>query len=175
MISYIIISSLIAFLLWILFGPVSLFLNTENNRYYLVLPGIFKVMVVPSPDIFRLRVWILFIPFRLNPFQQKKEKRKKKTKEPDKRKKTFRFRGGPQIIIDAFRSMRIRKLQMDIDTDDFILNAWLVPVFSMVNSGNIQMKVNFQGHSSLLFDVRTRLGTLLWIVIKNKYRSFINL
>ena len=72
------------------------------------------------------------------------------------------------------RSIRIRKLLLDIDTDDFMLNAWLVPAFSMVNSGNIQMKVNFEGTSSLILDLRARIGTLLWIVVTNKYKSLLN-
>lgn len=175
MIGYIIISSLIAFLLWILFSPVILFLNTDKNRYFLVLPGIFKVVVVPSPDIFHLRVWILFIPFKYKPFQGKTGKRKEKPREPGRKWRLKKFTGGKQMISDVIRSMRIRKLFLDIDTDDFLLNAWLVPLFSSMNSENVQMRVNFEGTSSLLLDLRTRLGTLLWIMIKSKYRSMFNL
>ena len=77
--------------------------------------------------------------------------------------------------MDALGSFRIRKLHLDLDTDDFMLNAWLVPVFSMVNSKDIQMRVNFDGNSSLLLDLRIHLGSLLWIFIKSRYRTFINL
>jgi hypothetical protein len=141
----------------------------------LILPGILKVVVVPSTEIFHIKGWIFFIPFRFNPFQGKRGKRKEKPKKPRKKWRLNKFRGGKQIISDVARSMRIRKLILDLDTDDFMLNAWLVPAFSMVNSGNIQMRINFEGSSSLLLDLRTRLGTLLWIVIKIKYRSFIKL
>lgn len=175
MIWYIIISSLIALLLWTLIGPVTLFLNTDTSRYHLVLPGIFKAVVVPSTDVFYIRVWIFFIPFRFNPFQVKTGKRKEKPKKSRRKWGLKKLAGGKQIISDVVRSIRIRKLSLDVDTDDFMLNAWLVPVFSLVNSGDIQMRVNFEGTSSLLLDLRIRLGTLLWIVIKNKYRSFINL
>lgn len=175
MIWYIIISSLIALLLWTLIGPVTLFLNTDTSRYHLVLPGIFKAVVVPSTDVFYIRVWIFFIPFRFNPFQVKTGKRKEKPKKSRRKWRLKKLAGGKQIISDVVRSIRIRKLSLDVDTDDFMLNAWLVPVFSLVNSGDIQMRVNFEGTSSLLLDLRIRLGTLLWIVIKNKYRSFINL
>lgn len=172
---FIIISSLIAFLLWILLGPVTLFLNTDTSRYHLVLPGIFKAVVVPSAEIFHIRGWIFFIPFRYNPFLGKREISKGKPKKPGGKRRLIKFSEGKQIISYAVRSIRIRKLLLDIDTDDFMLNAWLVPAFSMMNSRDIQMRVNFEGTSSLLFDLRTRLGTLLWIVIKIKYRSFINL
>ena len=74
----------------------------------------------------------------------------------------------------AFHAFRIRNLEADIDTDDFTLNAWLVPVFSSVNGGNIQLQVNYEGYQSLLLDLRVTLGALLWIIIKTKYKSKYN-
>lgn len=70
----------------------------------------------------------------------------------------------------ALRSFRIRKLEADIDTDDFTLNAWLVPVFSAVNGERIHLQVNFEGHQSLLLDMRVTLGALLWNIMKAKYK-----
>jgi len=175
MIGYIIISLMIAFLLWFLFAPVILFLNTDSSRYHLVLPGIFKAVVVPSSDIFHIRIWIFFIPFRIHPFRSKAGKRKEKSRKPGRKWRLKKFAGGKQMISSVIRSMRIRKLSLDFDTDDFLLNAWLVPLFSSMNSENIQMRVNFEGTSSLILDLRARIGTLLWIVISNKYKSFLNL
>jgi len=171
----IVISLFIALLLWFLFAPVILFLNTDSSRYHLVLPGIFKAVVVPSTDIFYIRVWIFFIPFRIRPFQSKTRKRKEKSRKPGRKWPLKKFTGGKQMISSVIRSMRIRKLSLEIDTDDFLLNAWLVPFFSSMNSENIQMRVNFEGTSSLILDLRARIGTLLWIVISTKYKSFLNL
>jgi len=75
----------------------------------------------------------------------------------------------------AMRAFRIRRLEADIDTDDFTMNAWLVPVFSAVNQENIRLQVNFEGHQSLLLDLRVTLGALLWSIIRTKYRFYINL
>ena len=166
---------MIAFLLWILIGPVTLYLDTDTSRYHLVLPGIFKAVVVPSTDIFYIRIWIFFIPFRIRPFKSKSSERKKKPGKPGKKWRLKKLAGGKQMVSDVIRSMQIRKLSLDIDTDDFLLNAWLVPLFSSMNSENIQMKVNFEGTSSLILDLRARIGTLLWIVISTKYKSFLNL
>lgn len=175
MIWYIIVSLLIALLLWLLLGPVIIFFNTDTNHYYLALPGIFKAVVVPSTDLFHIRGWIFFIPFKYHPFKGKKRKRKKKPEKLKKKVKPRKLSGNIQMIIDAVRSFRIRKLFLDLDTDDFILNASLVPVFSYINSENIRMRVNFVGNSSLLLDLRIRLGALVWVLIRNKYKSFINL
>lgn len=175
MIGYIIISLLIAFLLWFLIGPVTLYLDTDTNRYYLALPGIFKAVIVPSPDIFYIRIWIFFIPFRINPLQRKSGIKKKKSRKPRKKWHLKKYTEGRQMIRPIIRSIRIRKLFLDIDTDDFLLNAWLVPLFSSMNSENIQMRVNFEGSSSLMLDLRTRIGALLWIVISTKYKSLLNI
>ena len=58
MVWIIIISFLLALLLWLLLGPVILFLNTEAKRYHLALPGIIKLAVVPTEEIFHIRGWI---------------------------------------------------------------------------------------------------------------------
>ncbi len=74
----------------------------------------------------------------------------------------------------ALSAFRIKQLEANIDTDDFTLNAWLVPVFSAVNLENVRLQVNFEGHQTLLLDLRVTLGALLWSIIKVKYRSYIN-
>jgi hypothetical protein len=163
---------------WILLGPVIIFVHTDSNRYVLHLPGIFRLALVPSEALFHVRVWIFFIPYTYHPFRGKKIKRKKaKDRGKPVEKKARKRRPGILsrnigMVPDIFRSFRIRRLQMDIDTDDFLLNAWLIPAFSAVNSGQIRLTANFTGNLSLLLDVRTRLGKLLWIFIRNKIKSF---
>lgn len=175
MIWIIIISLVLAFLFWLLLGPIIFFLNTDTDRYHVALPGIFKVAVVPTSELFHIRGWIFFVPFKYHPFRPSKDKKKEKPHRPKKKKRRPKLSGNTRMIAGAIRSVRIRRLHLDIDTDDFILNAWLVPVFTYVNRENIRMTANFEGRASLLLDLRVRLGTLLWIVIRNKYKSIINL
>jgi hypothetical protein len=160
---------------WTLFGPVIIYLKTETNRYQLMLPGIFKAVIVQTDELFHIRGWIFFIPYRFDPFTGSKWRKKRKAGHPDERKWPELRSGNIQMMIDAFRSFRIRKLHLDLDTEDFVLNAWLVPAFTLINTDQIQLKVNFEGTSSLVLDLRTRLGSLLWIFIKNKYKSVFNL
>ena len=171
MIWYIIISLLLIFLFWILLMPVILYTNTDRNRYLLTLPGIFRAVLVPDDGLFHIRGWIFFIPFKFNPFVQRKRKRERK---PRKKKKSVWRSGNIRTMRGALRAFRIRKLEADIDTDDFTMNAWLVPVFSAVNQDKIHLQVNFEGHQSLLLDLRITLGALLWNIIKAKYRYYIN-
>jgi hypothetical protein len=174
MIWYILISLLLIFLMWLLLVPVILYTNTSRNRYFLTLPGIFRAVVVPEAGLFHIRGWIFFIPFKFNPFEQRRKKdRKKKEKTRKKKKRSWRIK-NLRMMKGALRSFRIIRLEADIDTDDFTLNAWLIPVFSAVNGENIHLQVNFEGHQSLLLDVRVTLGSILWNILRAKYKSIIN-
>ena len=171
MIWYIIISLLLIFLMWLLLVPVIIYTNTERNRYLLALPGIFKAVIVPENGLFYVRGWLFFIPFRFHPFQKKRAKAKGKSAEKKRRK----WRSGNILTMSkAVSAFRVKRLEAEIDTDNFTLNAWLVPVFSMMNGENIRLQANFEGNNSLVLDLRVTLGALLWILIKTKYNTTIN-
>jgi hypothetical protein len=177
MIWIILISVIAATLLWIMLGPVIIFLDTQDNCYNLNLPGIFRAAVVPSGELFHIRGWVFFIPFRFDPFRSKKRRRKKIAWESGKsrpKKRSMTLSWGIKMGRDVMHSFRIRRMRLNIDTDDFMLNVQLVPVFSAINSQNIRMQVNFEGNASLLLDLRTRLGALLWAFTRNKYKSMFN-
>ncbi len=162
-----------ALLTWILLGPVILFLETGTRRYHLMLPGVFKAAVIPAEELFQIRGWIFFIPFRFNPLKTGTSGKKENKSGPGKRRKgrsvSLRF------LAQAIPAFRIRKLTLDLDTDDYLLNAWLIPVFSALNGDNIRLRSNFEGNLSLTLDLRTRLGALLWVQVRNRYRSLFNL
>jgi hypothetical protein len=179
MIWIVIIIILLSLMAWILFGPVIIYLATDNKSYRISLPGIFNASIVPAEGLFHIRGWILFIPYRFNPITVGKGRFGKKAGRTGEKPGRFPGKKGldlgflnSRLVPDILRSFRIRKLYLDLDTDDFILNAWLVPVFSHVNSGNVRLRTNFEGRSSLVLDLRTRMGLLLWAGIRNKYRSF---
>lgn len=172
MIWYILISLLLIFLFWLLLVPVILYTDTDRKRYLLTLPGIFRAVVVPNEGLFQIRGWILFIPFKFNPFKQRSRKEKQKPRK--KRKKRIWQSGNFQTMKGVLRAFRIRRLEADIDTDDFTMNAWLVPVFSAINQENIHLQVNFEGHQTLLLDLRVTGGALLWNIMRAKYKLFNN-
>ena len=169
MVWYILIILFSLFLLWLLLGPVIIYVDSSSNRYFLNLPGIFQARIISSEELFQVRGWILFVPYRFNPFRIKKKKKDR----PKGKKKKFKLpKGGVGMVKDAVRTIRVRKLEMNLDTDDFLLNAWLVPVFSLINRPNTRLHVNFQGESTLILDMRIRLGALLWVFIRNRSKSF---
>jgi hypothetical protein len=168
---YILISLLLIFLLWLLLVPVIIYTNTERNRYLVALPGIFRAVVVPEKGMFHIRGWIFFIPFRFHPFRERKRIEKV---QPGKNKRRKWRSGTIRMMVEALSAFRIKRLEAEIDTDDFTLNAWLVPVFSAINGDNIRLHSNFEGNNSLVLDLRVTLGALFWILIKTKYKTLSN-
>jgi hypothetical protein len=165
---YILISLVLLFLLWLLLVPVILYTDTTQNSYVLTLPGIIHLRVVPTGTFFYIRAWIFCLPFRINPLKARKEKEK------EKKKKTRRLPLKTGALKAVLGAVRIRKLEMDLDTDDYSLNAWLIPAFSAVNGGNIRMQVNFEGRADLVLDLRTRIGSLIWTYSKYRYQLITN-
>lgn len=178
MIWYIIIALIIILLLWILLGPVMLTLDTSSNRYRFMLPGVVSLSLVPAGGLFHIRGWVFFVPFRLDPLKMGKSRRRRKKRtsgeeKKDNEKKKEKKEWGRQKGLESmkkFRKMagaiRVRRLELDIDTDDYQLNAWLVPAFAAVNSyKNVQMQVNFEGNLSMHLDVRTSVGTVIWRIL----------
>lgn len=60
-----------------------------------------------------------------------------------------------------------------MDTEDFLLNANLVPVLMLAKTDRINLNVNFMDANSLIMDLRNRLANLLWTGIKYKYRTIV--
>jgi len=134
-----------------------------------MLPGVIKANVVPSQSLAYIRGWIFFIPFRIDLSKLNRGRAKKRGEKEKKRKKTGKRTGNIRMIRSIPGAFRVRRLWLDLDTDDFILNVWLIPSFSAVNNNkNIRMQVNFEGHLFMDLDLRTRIASLLWIILKNK-------
>jgi hypothetical protein len=164
MIWYILITLFIGLILWILLVPVIIKLDSSRNLYRFMLPGIASVRVIPTTEFFLIRCRVLFIPFTIDPLRMKsrskrkleKVKKKKKRNKPSGQKLMKKFR-------NATRAIRLRRLELDIDTDDFLLNAYFVPAFTVANSyNNVHLQVNFEGNLFIHLDVRTRIVAVLW-------------
>jgi len=177
MIPAIVISALSALLLWILLGPVVIRVDTNRRLYMLKLPGVFLARAEPYRGLFHVRGRILLFPYSFDPFRKRSSKNTSKNRNRRKGSGKRRMTPGRGIALlrGLFQAIRIRELVLDVDTEDPMLNAWLIPAFSAVNSDRISLTANFEGNASLAMDVRTRVGALAWVMIKNRTKSMLNL
>ena len=158
----IVLSVILMLVLWILMVPLMIDLDSESRTLRLGHTFLFS-MIIAVED--RIRVTI-----RILGFQLKTEGRKKPEKKNEKKRKKRKSPvPGRTFLKEIWRSMIIRKLHMDIDTDDFVLNARLVPLayFLTNREWNRYFNINFQGRVLIQLIAEIRLYMILRAFIKN--------
>ncbi|RLD28582.1 MAG: hypothetical protein DRI70_03355 [Bacteroidetes bacterium] len=152
---------MLGYLLW---APITLYIDTSANQYYVQLRGIIKANIEADPSkVMRVRLQVLFLNFSFYPLTRRtKKKKKSKTK-----KKKHGKRIVVQKIIRVARTFKVKKLVLDIDTGDCIQNAKLFPVFALLNRTKGDFTINFINRNRLALVVKNRPIHIL--------KSFINL
>lgn len=138
-----------------LFVPVTGCIDTISNQYYIKIHGLARANLEGDmSEIVRIRFIVLFFHFYLYPLRKKKSKQKKTNKDEGKLKlkKHMPFKKMFRII----RTFKITRFFLDIDTDDYSLNAKLYPLFTLLNYHGGNCNINFQGRNQLVIYVRNR-------------------
>lgn len=164
MILLILISIIFSFLIGLLILPIRLILNSEREKYIVEIPIYFSAQLVPENQLFFLKLRVLFIPVKINPFQHAKTK----TKRPKNKKKSERSSNFRDIATKAIKSVTVKKANADIDTGNFPLNAQLIPLVQFINNKNIHLNINFENKNRIDIEIFTRLYKLIWIGLTNK-------
>lgn len=156
---------------WILIAPLTFYADTREQILYVRLWGLFKVSAVWK-DKLLLRCRLLFIPFTIDPFKpEKKKRKKKKAKKPKEKKKKSSALDRKsataimRMVKTVLKSFRVKSFRLDLDTDDYVLNSELIPVFSLINRGNVHMTSNYQGIVYLHVEIENRLYRVAWAFI----------
>ena len=152
-----------------LFSPVSLYIDTDQSRYEVSqLPVFcFFVSIKNGEFIPSMRLAGFNIPLKS---KEKKPKITKPKKAPAEKKPSTRFhksfatwRFTLHRIINSFT---IKRAILDLDTDDVVLNANLVPVFLMLSNRQVTLNSNFSGRAYFHLEAENRPARLLWIFIQ---------
>lgn len=158
------------FILYILIIPVTIKIDTYDNIYYVRMQGIWGFKLQKKNDIWKARFSLLFLKFKPDVFKKKKDK-EQSTEVESKPKKIRKKRHGKIRILKLFfrilKTFNIRKIESDLDTGDFPLNAQLIPLFYSMNRRNVTLSVNFNGINNLYLVVYTRLYKVIYQIIKN--------
>lgn len=157
-------------LLWL---PIRLDIDTQKQLYKAEWQGIFAFRGQPEESGWR---WYfkLFFWEREWKFEKKETKKgpesPKKAPKTQKRGKSFSIRQAIGMVRQVLRAIRLEHLRVNWDTGDFVLNAWLYPVFRAASRGKRQLYINFLGEQELAIRLQTRLGLLAIAAL----RVFIN-
>jgi hypothetical protein len=172
MILLVVLSIILLFILWTIFAPMILSVNTDTGDYSLRIPGIFRIRLIIDEDLIYIRARMLLIPFRINPFSVVPSPGMIK-REEKKWTGTVNLKYRLQALMELLSSFRLKYLYLDVDTDNILLNAYLYPALLFLRSDRIQCVTNYLERTRVILDMRNRLASLLWIGIKYQYRSYV--
>lgn len=159
----IVLAILVLFLLWIVFVPVYLRINTDLGQYEISQMGTLKLTLHPwDSPVVRLRVF----GFGVN--MQRKSKppspaASKKEKKPVVRRSAAAWLGFQRGIL---RSLRLRRLECSVDLDDVVLTARLVPLLMLINRGAVSISTNYVDRNFLRVEVEGRINRILWTIFR---------
>ena len=161
---------IIAFIGYILFFPITVKIDTDNDKYLIRLPGVFGFRVMKGRSGWKMRFSVLFLSFHV-PFFKPDEHRKKLEKDPSEikdRPSAKRFKPRYLLLgMNFIRTFRLKRLRWSIDTGDYPLNAQLIPVVTALNNTNhINLSVNFNDNNSLNLILHAHLFRIVYVTIK---------
>lgn len=155
---------LIFLMVWLIFVPVVVEVDTDHHRYQIRQRGTMRFWITTDFH-FNLRIFGIKVPL----------KSKDKTHQPPTA-KPIRNRSSLQnkvaLIKGIFRSITLKWLRLDVDTDDVVFNAQLIPVCLFLSRGPVHLTTNFDGrvYASLRAEIHLyRIGwALLLFSLKQK-------
>lgn len=152
--------ALILFLFtWILFKPVSIRVDTDCGDYRISQAGTVSFWLDQD---YRPRMSLIGIPF--SPPIRGKEKKQKHEPEvrPRRKRKPFSPRKLYTLVRRIIRALTIKRLIVDLDTDDVVLNAYMTPVFMAVSHGAVSLSANHTGRMRAILHAEIRVYRLVW-------------
>ena len=166
---WIVIGVLLGLLLWLVFAPLDVYINTPQRDYRIRYWGILSMAALPDPDeILILKFRIFFIPFKMYPFRPSKKKDEHKIQKHPAKKSSKRFtKLSPKKAWRMLRTFKVLNFKLELDTGDPVQNAKLFPLFALLDFRFGGFGINFNDHNELQLHLRNRPFNLI--------KSFINL
>ena len=169
---WIILGLLFLLLLYLLFVPLILFVDTDQRVAYLQVKGIARASIEShESEIFRIRLDALFTHFYFYPLQMifKSKDRKKKIDHEKKKSKSKKstsdlIRYG-KIGKSLLQSFQVKRFSVAVDTGDCIQNARLYPVAAFVDRYLFDFQVNYQDRNYLGLHLVNRPINILKAII----------
>ncbi|MEO9804936.1 MAG: hypothetical protein ABJF04_16890 [Reichenbachiella sp.] len=153
-----VLSILLGVVIWLLFTPITLFIDTLESIYYIKVKGVCKISLNTAQEPISIDINLPIRKFTISSF----ERRKKYKKETQKGKKAPKsFKAIYQFVNDLIKSFELVKMSLNVDTTDFARNAQLVPVFHFLSGKNRSFSINFDGHTYFQLILKNRLIRIL--------------
>jgi hypothetical protein len=137
---------LLVYLIWM---PVVLCVDTVKNEYYIQLKGLAKAKIEShKEEMLILKLKIFFLRFQFYPLRKNKSATKKKELEKHKSKKQ-QSKISLRTALRILKSFKVKRFLLNMDTGDCIYNAKIYPLFVFLNYRIGGFNINFDGKNQL--------------------------
>jgi len=159
MIIYTLIILAIAVFIFLFLTPIIFEIDSKRYIYQIRIWGIgsMNVIVVHSNICFRLNI----LGWKKDFYPGQKEKKILKKKEITTKHKKISLKKilhkGNAII----RSFDVKYFYVNLDTDDYVMNAWLYPLATLLSNENRRLSINFLGEVELRLKIENSLQRML--------------
>lgn len=148
---------LLGLLSWILVSPIQLIVDTNRQIFCIRWRGLgrFGLKILPGDLVLRFDSWIYHKDY--HPLAPRKKKKPKKKKETEKKKSKIDFRKNSRKAFRLIKTFRIKSFFVNLDTDDYILNGYLYPIFYYLGKHGEHLNINFKGDLEIKLVAENRL------------------
>ena len=154
------------FIIYLLIIPMVLCIDTTSNKYYVQLKGLAKASIEKhEKELLRINVKVAFLHFYFYPLREIGISKKKKIK--IKNIKKSRKLIGLKKSIPILKSFKVKKILIDIDTGNYILNAKLFPLFGFLNYKTGNFNINFEGRNRMVLYMQNRPINIIKLFINS--------
>ena len=163
---YILLILVLSLLLWVIFVPVYLRINTALDLYEISQEGTMQVSLQPgATPPWNMRIFGFRVPFN----ESEKQPAKTAEKAPAKKKKA-KFKRSPAawkyMLKGAFRSITLKRFICTVDLDNVVLSAQLVPLLMLLNQWPVNISTNLNREYHLDLEIKAQLNKLIWTFIR---------
>ena len=163
----IIIGAVLIFFAWLIFLPWIVEVDTSRETYEVFQRGTLRFWLSTGFQP-RLRLFGISVPLQAG----EKKRPVKKISKPKKSKRQFHTQPLWGLAKGIYQSLSVKWFYLDLDTDDVVWNARLIPVFSLLNRGPMHLATNFEGRVVARLRAEVKLYRIGWafflFFIKNK-------
>jgi hypothetical protein len=167
MLLYILLIVLFLAVIYLLFVPIILYVNTAKEHYFLQIKGLAKASIKADDlEIIKVHLKVAFFNFDFYPLKKISLSNQQKTKKETVKKRSSNFISFKKIW-SLIKSFEVKQFRAEIDSGDCVFNSKLYPVFTLLNFyKGTHLSVNFQNRNNVLLFLENRPIRII--------RSFIN-
>jgi hypothetical protein len=160
----------------LLIMPIHVRINPDEEGFYTEKSGFFRLNIdLDGENFISVKLYVFFIRFSWDPLQKKISQPAKVM--ASKKKTRFdlltwnRLKFLLSIAWQSIKKSKLKKLYLDLDTSNVIINANLYPVFELLNERpRIDLNINYAGNFALSLDAQNNLWILFRVLIWNLLR-----